>query len=457
MGKKFKEGGLDISSEEQFKDLLALLDKAEATQKNLRVGNKPEEPKREVSEKKEVQEQPQRTEKPVHQKTEYVREVRLEEQQDDLSPLAQSLLGRVNRKRKNRKKGRKPDKKNPLSYFDDDDKKRTKKEIQKAVSYFEMDDEPMRDDTENIEIANRITSALLGEDVGMENLPPKETAPKITEKSCQEYSLLKLNIMTGQIEIIDMTVNPPVYHPLPVMFKRDGLLALLDLIRSSFRYLVEDGGYMDLLPGHTLEEIYDEEEADHVFYEEDDSDDAYEEPETTEDQDAEIDQMIAEAIEDDVDEETGHDDEDYEFCGCVYDTEARDKILTNNEYKAYLVPMNRQVKISPSIDLHNSDIYLVNVMIEDDDVTASAKLLYHFNASSDEDPSFYYLESDAFIAGSFGGKIYRDSLTGSIDLTENTIDIRGSELNYKACMIVYKKKGKSLMVDQVIPDNYNNH
>ena len=455
MGKKFKEGGLDISSEEQFKDLLALLDKAEATQKNLRVSNKPEEPKQEVPEQKVVQESPKKPETNTRPKTEYVREVRLEEQQDELSPLAQSLLGKANRKRKNQKKRRKPDKKNPLSYFDDDDSKRTKKEIQKAVSYFDMDYDPMRDDTENIEIANRITSALLGEDAGMENLPPMETLPKITDESYQEYSLLKLNILTGQIKIIDMSVNPPVYHPIPVMFKRDGLLALLDLIRSSFRYLVEDGTYMDLLPEHTLDEIYNEEEADHVFYEEEDSDDA--EEETIEDQDDEIDQMIADALEDDdEDEEAGHDDEDYEFCGCVYDTELRDKILKDGYY-TYLVPMNRQIKISPNVDLHNSDIYLINAIIDDDNVTAYAKLLYHFNASSDEDPSFYYLESDAFIAGSFGGKIYRDSLTGSIDLTENTIDIRGSELNYKSCMIVYKKKSKSLMIDPVIPENYNNH
>ena len=156
-----------------------------------------------------------------------------------------------------------------------------------------------------------------------------------------------------------------------------------------------------------------------------------------------------EGLDDDEDEETGHDDEDYEicgslydyeFCGSLYDTELRDKILTDGGYSAYLLPMNCHAKILSNIDLRNSDIYLVNVMIEDDDVTVSAKLLYHFNASSDEDPSFYYLESDAFIEGSFGGKIYRDSLTGSIDPTENTIDIRGSELNYKSCMIVYKKK-----------------
>ena len=198
----------------------------------------------------------------------------------------------------------------------------------------------------------------------------------------------------------------------------------------------------------------------------DDEDD--DDEETVENQEDEINQMISDALEDDdEDEETGHDDEDYElcgslydyeFCGSLYDTELRDKILTDGGYSAYLLPMNCHAKILSNIDLRNSDIYLVNVMIEDDDVTVSAKLLYHFNASSDEDPSFYYLESDAFIEGSFGGKIYRDSLTGSIDPTENTIDIRGSELNYKSCMIVYKKKkSKSLMIDPVIPENYNNH
>ena len=97
MGKKFKEGGLDISSEEQFKDLLELLDKAEATQKNLRVSSKPEEPKQEVPEQKVVQEQPKRTEKPIRQKTEFASGADHDES-DEISPLAQSLLGKTNRK-----------------------------------------------------------------------------------------------------------------------------------------------------------------------------------------------------------------------------------------------------------------------------------------------------------------------------------------------------------------------